>query len=157
MPYHCEDQLRKKAILFLKKLTESGIAAVSPDIVYRDYLAKLSVKNAGYINVYYSPKRDEYSIKLNELRDKSLTSAIQACWDTLNTPTADQPESVPQNPFEEVEYYLTQLKPYRHLAFDFSAIADALRKILPAQHAPLPTDDYDALEAHYRQIKETVS
>ena len=50
----------------------------------REYAVKVSVARAGQVfgmvAVYYSAKSDSFSMKTNELKDKSIVPVLEACW-----------------------------------------------------------------------------
>ncbi|PRX34770.1 ribonuclease HI [Orenia metallireducens] len=86
MAYKCEEQLKLKANGFLKKLKEEGIDGEIKQI--GDYLIRLEIiaegESCGYVNLYYSPKKDEYTLKTNQLEQKSITKRILIVWDCAN-------------------------------------------------------------------------
>jgi ribonuclease HI len=80
MTYKYEEELREKAQTFIQILLQKGIAVEPRPVMFRDYMVKLAVKDAGYISIYYSPKQEMFSLKLHELRDSRLTPQIEVCW-----------------------------------------------------------------------------
>ena len=57
---------------------------------FRDYLVKVSVRRVGrpfgHVNLYYSPKKDRFSLKTHELREKAVIPDLEACWDRFSSP-----------------------------------------------------------------------
>ncbi|WP_083189861.1 RNase H family protein [Orenia metallireducens] len=86
MAYRCEEQLKVKANQFLKKLKEEGIEGEIKQI--RDYLIKLAIivedEACGYLNLYYSPKKDKYTLKTNELKQKEVKKKVLITWNCGN-------------------------------------------------------------------------
>ena len=90
MAYKFEDELRDRAGRFVEALTEAGIEAAIVPGSFRDYTVKVSVSRSGrmfgHVNLYYSPKKDLFSLKTHELRDKAIVPNLQACWDRPTAP-----------------------------------------------------------------------
>jgi ribonuclease HI len=88
MAYLYEDELRQKAERLVQVLTEAGIEASSVPGSFRDYTVKVSVgrsgRNFGNVNLYYSPKKDLFSLKTNELRDQGIVPELEAYWERLD-------------------------------------------------------------------------
>lgn len=80
MPFKFEEELRTRAELFIRSLTDSGLPIEPYPVMYQDYMVKLAMQGAGYVNIYYSPKKNEFSLKLHELNDKRLAAEVEACW-----------------------------------------------------------------------------
>ncbi|GAB4511086.1 MAG: hypothetical protein OHK0046_08690 [Anaerolineae bacterium] len=87
MMYKCEDQLRSRAESFIQTLLAADVQVASQPAMFRDYTVKLAVKGGGYINIYYSPTKDTFSLKLHELGDKSLAPIIEFCWQSFSSVT----------------------------------------------------------------------
>jgi len=87
MIYKFQDELLQTAGSLIKLLEEEGVLAVVVEDSFRDYTAKVSVsrngKSFGNVNLYYSPKRDLYSIRMHELKDESVIPALEKCWNRL--------------------------------------------------------------------------
>ena len=53
----------------------------------------MSVQRAGqcfgHVNLYYSPKKDQFSLRTHELEDQVVIPDLEACWDRLSSPDAD--------------------------------------------------------------------
>lgn len=98
MTYKNEAELRRKAMAFAQALQSANIATHLEEMTFRDYNVKLTVPDAGRINIYYSPKRDQYTLKLHELKDKALSEKIERCWQMLHgdatQPVTEQPDAV---------------------------------------------------------------
>ena len=62
----------------------AGIEAAIVEDSIREYAIKVSVsrngQDFGTAVLYYSPKSDSFSMKTDELRDKSITPALEECW-----------------------------------------------------------------------------
>jgi ribonuclease HI len=85
MPYKCEEELRQGAERFIKVLGEAGIdGAIIPGSA-RDYTLKVSIERGGHsfghVNLYYSPKKDGFSMKTHELAEKAISPDLEACWE----------------------------------------------------------------------------
>lgn len=83
MGYKFEDELRVKAAEYIKTLLQAGVEVEPFPAMFRDYLVKITVGRAGYINIYYSDKSKSFSLKTHELRDKNIIPQVEACWNTL--------------------------------------------------------------------------
>lgn len=80
MSYKYESQLTSKAGEFISLLSKNNILA---DIVHdslREYSIKIDIKDAGTINLYYSPNKDSYKITTQEIIDKQLLIEIENYW-----------------------------------------------------------------------------
>jgi len=84
MAYKFEDELRERARRFVEVLAEAGIEAATVPGSFRDYTVKVSVSRSGrafgHVNLYYSPKKDQFSLKTHELTDRSIVPDLEACW-----------------------------------------------------------------------------
>ena len=90
MPYKFEEELRETAESFIKALAGAGFEGAIVPGSFRDYTVKVSVQRAGqpsgHVNLYYSPQKDQFSLKTHELRDKAVIPDLEACWDRLSSP-----------------------------------------------------------------------
>ncbi len=97
--YKFEDELRGKAQQFCAVLAANGIeAAVRPDS-FRDYTLKLSArkngKGYGSINLYYSPKRSEFTCKVHQITDEAIGTDIETAWATIAQVTTQAEKAPP--------------------------------------------------------------
>ena len=87
-----EDQLRSRAEQFVGSLKSAGIESAIIDNSFRQYAVKVSIhssgKDCGRAVLYYSPKSDSFSLKLDELTDRSIAPVLQKTWNTK--PGADE-------------------------------------------------------------------
>lgn len=83
MAYKFEEELRSKAEEFIKKAKQSGFREEFKIAQVRDYQLKIEAEASGYINIYYSPKKQAFSLKTHEMRDRQLASRVEGCWDML--------------------------------------------------------------------------
>ena len=87
-----EDHLRQRAERFIKNLAQAGIEGTIISDSFRKYSVKVAISREGWFLgpaiVYYSPKKDSFTMKTHELKDASITSELQDCWDR---PTASVP------------------------------------------------------------------
>lgn len=97
MTYKYEEELRKEAETFIEKLSRAGLDVEPHPTMFRDFLVKLAVRNAGVINIYYSPKQGTFSLKLHELHDRQLAAQIEALW---NDDTSQTAESLPGQEYQ---------------------------------------------------------
>jgi len=92
MGYKFEEELRERAERFIEALADVGISGSILPGSFRDYMVKVSVQRhgQGFGNaiLYYSPKKDQFSLKTHELSDKSIVPHLEACWDRLSLPGA---------------------------------------------------------------------
>lgn len=92
MEYKFQDKLLQVSEEFIRLLKIKGISASIGEDSFRDYTAKVSVseddKSFGNVNLYYSPRRDSYSFRVHELKDKSIVPELEECWQQLSL-TAD--------------------------------------------------------------------
>lgn len=143
--------LEQKALDFVTFLASQNIEAEYTQI-YNEQYARIIIQH-GYFDLYNTRKRP-MSPYIHNFRDASLQKDIERLWQQFYSGIVEESSANQKSGFEEVEYYLSIFAPYRHLAFDFSALMDALNKII-GHHSgvKLPADSYDELERIYRQIK----
>lgn len=88
--------------------------------------------NWGYLNIYQT-KKGTYP-KFHEIREAGKRELLQSLWNRFTQPADDD--------LFEVEYYLSVLKPYRNLGFDFLVLAQALARAWNRRMVdPLDADD----------------
>ena len=90
MKYPYEEKLKNEAEKFLAIVRDSGYSGrIIPDS-YREYSVKVAVSKyqdfIGYIPIYYSPKRNAFSINFQELRDGNCVSLLENCWQSRGNP-----------------------------------------------------------------------
>jgi ribonuclease HI len=82
--YRFEDQLRARALEFVRALERAGVTAAIVDNSLREYSIKVSVsqneRDFGAAIVYYKPTSDSFSMRMHELKDKSIAPLLEACW-----------------------------------------------------------------------------
>lgn len=83
MVYLYEDTLRKKAEEFIQVLAKWRIK--SEIVMVRDYFIKISIekegKNYGNLIIDYKAKKNTFSIRVQELKDKSIEQDLVALWE----------------------------------------------------------------------------
>ena len=83
MAYLYEDTLRGKAEEFIQVLARWGIK--SEIVMVRDYFAKISIekgnKNYGNLIIDYKAKKNTFSIRMQELKDKSIEEDLFTLWE----------------------------------------------------------------------------
>jgi len=86
MEYKFQDELLEASEEFIRLLKDVGIDAAIIDNSFRDYTVKLSIshgdKSSGKVNIYYSPKKDSYSLGTHGLKDKSVIPKLEECWNS---------------------------------------------------------------------------
>jgi len=91
---------------------------------------------------------------LHAFKDRNLQVRVQELWGAYVTGSTPNENSHPVPSLEEVEHYLRIFEPYRHLPFDFTDLALALRKLAGDDIDVLAfCDDFDELEHIYNRIK----
>ena len=79
-----EDQLRSRAEEFIGSLERAGIEASIIDNSFQQYAVKVSIhrngKDCGRAILYYSPKSDSFTLKLNEITDRSIVTVLEEVW-----------------------------------------------------------------------------
>lgn len=74
MAYPYEKKLQTTAVKAIEKLTQNGFSAKLLSDSFREYSVKIEVrkqeKNLGKINLYYSPKKESFTYRFNEIKDK---------------------------------------------------------------------------------------
>lgn len=175
MGYQFETELREQAVKLIDSLAEDGIqGSIQPDGL-RDFMIKINISRDqvifGNVNLYYSPKKQSFSLKTHELRDKSIVPDIEAAWArnfSINQiavmPPVHDEENISQRStlLAKAEYLYHFMAPYRDCWFDFSDFAEVLEQLCncsgklekPGQIIDKAYDFY-ALESIYREIKET--
>ncbi|MEC9489192.1 MAG: RNase H family protein [Halanaerobium sp.] len=82
MKWKYEEKLLQKAAPLIERLGEAGLQA-DIDLI-RDYLLKLKIfredQDYGYLNLYYSPRKDTFTLKSHELKEKSIMPEIEEAW-----------------------------------------------------------------------------
>ena len=90
MPYKFEEELRERAESFIEALGGAGFEAAIVPGSFRDYTVKVSVQRSGqrfgHVNLYYSPNKDQFSLKTHELRERAVIPDLEACWERLSSP-----------------------------------------------------------------------
>lgn len=93
MAYKCEEELRERAGSLIAVLAKAGIIGEIVPGSARDYLIKVSLAREkqffGYVNLYYSPTKSQFSMKSHELRDKAILPDLETCWAQLSAPIQD--------------------------------------------------------------------
>jgi ribonuclease HI len=95
MPYRYESELREEARRFAGQLSARGIEATIVDDSARDYTLKLAIardgRACGLVSLYYSPTKDQFSLRTPELRDPSILADLEAGWAQLRSGAAAAP------------------------------------------------------------------
>lgn len=77
-----ETKLRSKASAFITTIEEQlGLAAAIDETAWQQYSVVLSVMDHAQFTLYYSPKRDFYSLVPKGKMDKALRQQISQLWD----------------------------------------------------------------------------
>ena len=90
-------QLQARAEELVECLNSRGITAAVAADSYRQYMVKIKLRGAGFLNLYYSPKKKRFRLTTQELKDTTLLAGINACWfEPLGEKTHDKgPSLVP--------------------------------------------------------------
>lgn len=79
-----QDQLRSRAEKFAASLERAGIESSIVEDSFRQYAVKLSIQSSGRDHgravLYYSPKSDSFSLKLDEMTDGSIVPLVEKAW-----------------------------------------------------------------------------
>ncbi len=143
--------LEQKALGFVTFLASQNIEAEYTQI-YNEQYARIIVQH-GYFDLYNTRKRP-MSPYIHNFKNDALQKHIEQLWQQFHLGIVEENVANDVSGFEEIEYFLSVLAPYRHLAFDFSTLANALKKVVGYEsRIELPVDSYDELEHIYRQIK----
>ena len=91
-----QDKLRERGLSLAHDLQQQGYKTALIEDSFRDYMVKLQIaaqdgSDAGKLNLYYSPKRKEFTLKTHEMKNKKLAQELESLWHELNntTPAAD--------------------------------------------------------------------
>ena len=88
MPYKYQAKLRKRAELFIEMLAKAEIEGAILPGSFRDYLVKVFIRREGkpfgYVNLYYSPTKERFTLKTNELKNKTIIPDLKACWNPFS-------------------------------------------------------------------------
>ena len=84
MEYPYQEALKNEAEKFLNLVRDSGYTGrIVPDS-FREYSVKVAVSKdqdfIGYIPIYYSPKKNSFSVHFQELRDIDNSSPLENSW-----------------------------------------------------------------------------
>lgn len=100
MPYKCEWELEEMAGRLVEVLAEAGMAAAIQPGSFRDYLVKVSISRAGrslgQVSLYYSPKKNRFSLKTGELSEPGVVREVEVCWQKLVRAEGNEPGTAPQ-------------------------------------------------------------
>lgn len=100
MPVLYEDKLRERGESLVTQLKQAGVKSALLEDSFRDYSVKLQIagedgSDAGKLNLYYSPKRKEYTLKTHEMKHKKLAERIESLWHELSGTEPAVLEDVP--------------------------------------------------------------
>jgi len=101
MRYKYEDELRQRAERFIEHLARAGIKGAIIPASFREYSVKVAISRKsryfGPAIVYYSPKKDIFTMRTRELKDDSITPELHTCWDRSSPAgrTDTMPQTVP--------------------------------------------------------------
>lgn len=175
MPTTNEPILRACAERLASHLCQAGFVAQLDEGSLREFQIKVALvyegASAGFLIIYYAPKRQRLSLGTQELRRIELKPQLEAIWqmiegESLNaSPASGEPSVAHHMPgqrkglLDEVEYYYSILALFRHRHFDFIELANAVeRACIAIGQQPIRTDtmrfDFSQLEARYQQLKE---
>jgi ribonuclease HI len=92
MAYKFQDKLRARASAFIESLMHADITGnILPDS-FRDYTVKIAISirgnEFGNASLYYSPNKNAFSLKVHELKDKSILAQLERCWHGEQQPKA---------------------------------------------------------------------
>jgi len=145
--------LVQKALNFVIFLAAQGVDAEYTQI-YNEQYARLIVQH-GYFDLYNTRKRP-MSPYIHNFKDDAFQKHIEHLWQQFHLGLVEENVANEVSGFEEVEYFLSVLAPYRHLAFDFSVLANALNRIIGYDSGiELPVDSYDELERIYEKTRKS--
>jgi ribonuclease H-related protein len=111
--------LEKKAIGFLAYLASQNIEAEYTRI-YNEQYARIIIER-GYFDLYNTRKRP-MSPYIHNFKDGELQKHIEHLWQQFHTGIAEEIAVSEVSGFEEVEYFLSVLAPYRHLGLSCLSI-----------------------------------
>jgi len=156
MTYQYQEILEMRAAQFCEALAREGISAEIA--FYRAYLVKISLGQRGAAKIYYKPKNVSFSLELGELKDKSCKPVLERVFNTVEgSAKSGQQLTGDDWSLRQADYYYQVLLPYRHLAFDFIAFANALSAAAKQRGLEVSASDahysFDELETLYLQIK----
>jgi ribonuclease HI len=76
-------QLKSSADLFAARLEKAGYSSAVEG--YYDYQVKLAIRrgggDCGCANIWYSPKKDKFSLTVSEMTDRTSAEAVKALWE----------------------------------------------------------------------------
>ena len=104
MGYKFEDTLRRRAEQFIGQIKAVGIDAAIVEDSFRDYTVKVSISSAGQglgkVSLYYSPKSNSFSLKTQELKDKSVAPLLEDGWRKERSDEGRSPEDASGRGYE---------------------------------------------------------
>ena len=93
--YRFEENLRKRAEEFIRKLAAAGFNAGILEESFREYSVKVAVSSPagslGRIIIYYRPRSDSFSMSAHEIKDKSVTPLLEEYWHGATPTTGTRP------------------------------------------------------------------
>jgi ribonuclease HI len=94
-----ENELRGKGQQLAIALGAAGLEAAVKEDSFRDYTVKVGVRHegrsGGFINLYYSPKRKEYTCKTHQITQEALVPQIEAVWGQISGQTSAAQKPAP--------------------------------------------------------------
>jgi hypothetical protein len=82
--YQFEDKLRARANEFIRTLEHGGVEAAIIEDSFREYSVKLLIsrdgRDFGTAVLYYKPTADSFSMRIHELKDKSIAPLLEEHW-----------------------------------------------------------------------------
>ncbi len=82
--YQFEDKLRARANEFIRTLEHGGVEAAIIEDSFREYSVKLLIsrdgRDFGTVVLYYKPTADSFSMRIHELKDKSIAPLLEEHW-----------------------------------------------------------------------------
>ena len=95
--YRYENLLRRKAEAFIKVLIANRIDITPEPIMFRDYIVRLALVGDASASIYYSPKKNRYTLQLHGVKDQALLETVQMLWSQFDTSNSND-EDAPTQP-----------------------------------------------------------
>ena len=103
-PYPHEARLRSKAADFITILQQASYEAGIQDRSIREYSLKIAVVEAGKaigsINLYYSPKRNEFTCRSHQITRKASAEQIDKLWNDWSGVAVTPPPAAPAKGYQ---------------------------------------------------------
>jgi len=143
---------QEKASAFVDFLRPTGEEAVL-EAGHSEHYHRIAFRQGGFAHLYLT-KNKPFDLQFTGFKDKARKGRIERLWRAFHWHGALHGRGEPVDRWQAVEHYYSLLEPFRHLPFDFFALAQALES---AADGALSSEsvryDFDRIEDAYRRLR----